>query len=44
MKEAFDGADRFYPITYMADWKIIRDIAEATGTSYSRTGFEKELN
>ncbi len=43
MKEAFDGADRFYPITYMADWKIIRDIAEATGTSYSRTGFEKEF-
>lgn len=33
MKEAFDGADRFYPITYKVDWEIIRTINEATGAS-----------
>ncbi len=43
MKTAFDGADRFYPITYMKDWAVVRQIAEGTGTSYSRSGFEKEF-
>ncbi|MBU1001057.1 MAG: phosphate/phosphite/phosphonate ABC transporter substrate-binding protein [Proteobacteria bacterium] len=41
MKESFGGADRFYPITYMADWKVIRDIAAATGTSYNTEGLKK---
>ena len=41
MKKAFKGADRFYPITYMADWKVIRDIAAATGTSYNEEGLRK---
>ena len=40
MQESFKGADRFYPITYMADWKVIRDIAEATGTSYNKAGLK----
>ncbi|WP_051822437.1 phosphate/phosphite/phosphonate ABC transporter substrate-binding protein [Desulfonatronum thiodismutans] len=31
MKEAFDGADRFYPVTYKVDWGIIRTINEALG-------------
>ncbi|WP_028575477.1 phosphate/phosphite/phosphonate ABC transporter substrate-binding protein [Desulfonatronovibrio hydrogenovorans] len=44
MKKAFDGADRFYPITYKADWAVVRQIAEGTGVSYSRTGFEKEFS
>ena len=38
MQKAFKGADRFYPITYKADWGVIRTIAEATGTSYDRKG------
>lgn len=44
MKKAFDGADRFYPITYKADWAVVRQIAEGTGVSYSRTGFEREFS
>jgi phosphonate transport system substrate-binding protein len=38
MVETFGGADRFYPITYKVDWQIIREIAEATGTSYNEAG------
>jgi len=41
MKKAFGGADRFYPVTYMADWAVIRDIAEATGTSYNEEGLRR---
>lgn len=41
MKKAFGGADRFYPITYKADWKIIRDIAHSTGTAYTKAGLKK---
>ena len=37
MSESFDGSDRFYPVTFKDDWKVIRDIAHATGTSYTRT-------
>ncbi len=40
MKKTFDGADRFYPITYKVDWAVIRDIAEATGTSYNEDGLK----
>lgn len=38
MQKAFKGADRFYPITYKADWDVIRTIAAATSTSYDRKG------
>jgi phosphonate transport system substrate-binding protein len=41
MVETFGGADRFYPITYMADWQVIRDIAESTGTSYNEEGLQQ---
>lgn len=44
MQKAFDGADRFYPITYKKDWAVVRQIAEGTGVSYSRTGFEQEFS
>jgi|APSaa5957512622_1039677.scaffolds.fasta_scaffold22312_2 phosphonate transport system substrate-binding protein len=40
MRRTFGGADRFYPVTYFADWKIIRNIAQATNTKYSKKGFE----
>lgn len=38
MQEAFEGADRFYPIEYKADWAVVRDIAAATNISYNRQG------
>ena len=41
MKDAFNGADRFYPITYKDDWAVIRDIAHATGTAYTKKGLKK---
>lgn len=41
MQETFGGADRFYPVTYQKDWKVIRDIAESTGTSYNQAGLKK---
>ncbi|MGR7922747.1 phosphate/phosphite/phosphonate ABC transporter substrate-binding protein [Zobellella denitrificans] len=41
MQETFGGADRFYPITYKEDWQIIRDIAHATGTAYTKNGLQQ---
>ncbi|SKA69449.1 phosphate/phosphite/phosphonate ABC transporter substrate-binding protein [Desulfobaculum bizertense] len=41
MQKTFKGADRFYPVTYMADWKVIRDIAESTGVYYNKAGLKK---
>ncbi len=42
MSKSFDGADRFYPISYQKDWEIIRKIAEAGGEGFNRTAYEKE--
>jgi phosphonate transport system substrate-binding protein len=42
MQKAFDGADRFYPITYQKDWAIVRKVAEAGGESFNKSGYEKE--
>lgn len=41
MKEAFDGADRFYPVTYKKDWEIVRDVAKAGGESFTRSAYDK---
>lgn len=41
MQETFGGADRFYPITYRQDWQVIRDIAHATGTAYTKNGLQQ---
>ena len=41
MQETFGGADRFFPITYINEWKVIRDIAASTGTSYNNEGLKK---
>ena len=41
MQETFGGADRFYPITFKKDWQVIRDIAHATGTAYTKNGLKK---
>jgi phosphonate transport system substrate-binding protein len=42
MTTAFDGADRYYPISYQKDWEIVRKIAEAGGESFNRAAYEKE--
>jgi phosphonate transport system substrate-binding protein len=41
MSKTFGGADRFYPVAFKEDWKIIRDIAHATGTAYTKTGLQQ---
>ena len=41
MQETFGKADRFFPVTYENDWKVIRDIAASTGTSYNQAGLKK---
>lgn len=41
MQETFNGADRFFPVTYKEDWQVIRDIAHATGTAYTKKGLKK---
>ncbi|WP_191601543.1 phosphate/phosphite/phosphonate ABC transporter substrate-binding protein [Marinomonas algicola] len=41
MQKTFGGADRFYPVTYKEDWKVIRDIAHASGTAYTKTGLKR---
>jgi len=42
MKKAFDGADRFYPVTYQKDWAVIREINDAEGVTYTEEGMRKE--
>lgn len=41
MQQTFGGADRFSPITFKEDWQVIRDIAHATGTAYTKAGLKK---
>jgi phosphonate transport system substrate-binding protein len=42
MQKNFDGADRFYPVTYEKDWAIIREINDSLGLSYTEESFQKE--
>lgn len=41
MQEAFDGADRFYPVTYEKEWAIVRDVAKAGGESFTRSAYDQ---
>jgi phosphonate transport system substrate-binding protein len=42
MQKEFNGDDRFYPITYKDTWKVVREIAEASGTAYNKAAYEAE--
>jgi phosphonate transport system substrate-binding protein len=42
MQKTFDGADRFFPVTYQKDWEVVRKVAEGSGESFNRTAYEKE--
>ncbi|KDB69010.1 PhnD/SsuA/transferrin family substrate-binding protein, partial [Bordetella bronchiseptica] len=42
MKKAFDGADRFYPVTYQKDWAIVREVAESGGEKFNRAAYDRE--
>ena len=40
MQKAFDGADRFVPVTYQKEWADVRKIAEASGESFGSKAFD----
>ncbi len=42
MQKEFNGDDRFFPITYKETWKVVREIAEASGTPYNKSAYEAE--
>jgi phosphonate transport system substrate-binding protein len=42
MRKEFNGDDRFFPITYKDAWKVVREIAEGSGTPYNKAAFEAE--
>ena len=42
MQKEFNGDDRFYPITYKETWKVVREIAEGSGTPYNKQAYDAE--
>ena len=42
MQKEFNGDDRFFPINYIDNWKVVRDIAEGSGTPYNKAAYDKE--
>ena len=42
MQKEFNGDDRFYPINYKDNWKVVRDIAHGSGTPYNKAAYDKE--
>ena len=40
MQKAFDGADRFVPVTYAKEWADVRRVAEASGESFGSQAFD----
>lgn len=44
MARLLEGNNRFFPVNYAADWRIVRTIAKASGKQIDRAGYEKVLN
>ncbi|MBI2772634.1 MAG: phosphate/phosphite/phosphonate ABC transporter substrate-binding protein [Burkholderiales bacterium] len=42
MTKAFEGDTRFIPATYIKDYAIVREVAEAAGEKFNREAFDKE--
>jgi phosphonate transport system substrate-binding protein len=42
MQKAFDGADRFFPITYQKEFAIVRQVAESAGEKFNRNAYDRE--
>lgn len=40
MQKAFDGADRFVPITYIKDWAVVRHVADGSGEKFNKAAFD----
>ncbi|MGP1677528.1 MAG: phosphate/phosphite/phosphonate ABC transporter substrate-binding protein [Burkholderiales bacterium] len=41
MQTAFEGADRFFPVTFQKDWEVVRKVDESAGEKKDRGAFEK---
>lgn len=41
MSRALDGTDRFFPVTYDQDWRVVRLIARASGTKIDKEAYQK---
>jgi phosphonate transport system substrate-binding protein len=42
MTKAFDGADRFVPASFLKDFAIVREVAEAGGEKFNREAYDRE--
>jgi len=42
MKKAFEGADRFVPITYKDAWAVVRKVADGSGTPFNAATYAKQ--
>ena len=42
MRKEFNGDDRFFPVSYKETWKVVRGIAEGSGTPYNKAAYEAE--
>jgi len=42
MQKAFDGADRFVPVTFQKDWEVVRKVAEGSGEAFNRANYDKQ--
>ncbi|HEX9398234.1 MAG TPA: phosphate/phosphite/phosphonate ABC transporter substrate-binding protein [Burkholderiales bacterium] len=40
MQKAFDGADRFFPITYQEHWAVVRQVAQGSGEKFNKAAFD----
>lgn len=42
MQREFDGADRFFPVTYQEHWAVVRQVADASGAPFNRSTWEAQ--
>ena len=42
MQKQFDGADRFFPVSFKKDWEVVRKVAEGSGESFNSKAYERE--
>ena len=42
MQNAFDGADRFFPVNYKTTWEVVRAVAKGSGQAFDKSTYEKE--
>jgi phosphonate transport system substrate-binding protein len=42
MTKDFDGADRFFPVTFQKEWEVVRQVAVGSGESFNSAAYEKQ--